>query len=131
MSRLRIVQLLFLSYLFFSCGDPMGLKSLPNQNLDTRIALCLSQFSDSTSPKGIYARRIHYETQKLVSTINLFDACRWEMAQANALFKRQARDRGLDKTLFIDLDTLGTKAKIIIAIKRNELVLLDHALSMK
>lgn len=131
MLRLPVIQFLLMSALLNSCGDSMGLKSPANQNLDAQIAVRLRLLSDSTSPKGIYARRIHQEIQKLTGSINLFDACRWEMAQANALFERQARDLGLDQGVFKNLDSLPTKAKVIVSIKQNELVLLNHILSQK
>lgn len=112
--------------------DPMELNSQVNQQLDAAIAnkvLALKSQPKATKE----ANRVFYNIEKIDSdikafwtSIKIYDACTRTCRNADLYFDEWAQKLNLDKQAFIKLSEQGQKPDSIVAIKKNELKLLDE-----
>ena len=121
-----------------SCSDPLDVQNSINKHLDAEIAnrivilthgkedkLSLSQV-DRLDPE-----KMDKEIKKIINSINLYDASYKATLKADSYFGAYAQALGLDKEVFIKTFSLDTKPEVIVAIKLNELALLDLLLFIR
>jgi hypothetical protein len=134
-----ILRLLILALVITSCSsDQMGLNSPLNKQLDSCIAEKVSSLNrktiitnDSIQNISIDASLIDMEVKGFWTTINLFDACTTKSVKADNYFNNWTLKLNLDKQYFIKLTEISMKPEIIVAIKKNQLKLLEYILSEK
>lgn len=120
----NILKLLILTVVLTSCGkDPMGLSSPINQQLDTAIANRVSRLNT------VDASKVDKEVKGFWTSINLYDACTETSEQVDKYFDNWTLKLNLDKEFFTKVTQIHMKPEIIVAIKKNELKLLDNILS--
>lgn len=122
-----------------SCdGDPMGLNSFYNKQLDSNITLKVARLNKEIQNAKAEDQKIHSAASKIDAKvrsfwtkINLYDACTQISKDADLYFDSCAARSNLGKDFFINLEGLDEKPEVILAIKKNEIKLLDHFLLEK
>ncbi|MDI1353490.1 MAG: hypothetical protein PSX36_01140 [bacterium] len=129
---------LIICSLFTSCKDPLQLNNPINKYLDSEILDRISGISEGNK-NSVNVSRINVhevlqadeEIKTLVSSINLFDGSTDIMAKADNYFEKYASNHKGEKLDFIKISTLDSKPEMIVALKLNELALLDRVLMAK
>jgi hypothetical protein len=116
-----------------SCAkDPMGLNNPINRRLDSSIAVRISQIkADPSGTKEFDVFKVDQDIKGFWTTINLYNACTQTSENADKYFEDWALKLHLDKNAFISATALDTKPQIIVAIKTNELRLLNAIFQTK
>jgi hypothetical protein len=134
----NILGLLALVVVLTSCNDPMGLNSPLNKQLDSTIANRIFRLkADTSSAKdliqgiSIDVSKVDLDIRGFWTRINLFDACTRTSEKADKYFDDWILKLHLDQQIFIKATELHLKPEIIVAIKTNELKLLDRILLEK
>ena len=131
----NILKFLILCGFITSCSDPLDVQNSINKHLDAEIAnrIVILTYGKENKPAPSQVDRL--DPQKIdevfkgiVKSINLYDASYKAMSEADAYFGAYAQALGLDKEIFVNISSLDTKPEVIVAIKLNELVVLDRLL---
>ena len=129
----RIFRLISLAFLWTltGCDDPMQLKSPENKRLDSAITERLSKLLlqariDSLNVLASELTKIDSAVKRMTGKINLFDSSIPVQHQANKYFSDWTLQLGLKENPFLNINAIQNKLSVIVALKQNELMLLEH-----
>ncbi|PBQ31893.1 hypothetical protein CNR22_08965 [Sphingobacteriaceae bacterium] len=133
-----IFKILIFCGLLCSCSSNSkvedGIGAHIDSEIEERLALLKTKSDSKDSTVKNYPTKIlELDTwlRKITGSINLYDSATNSAARADSCFGKQASLMGIEKTKFMTLSAIGYKDDIVIGIKFNELVLLDHLLLTK
>lgn len=106
----------------------MELDSSINRQLDSIIQNKINILQKDTN---LNITKIDQDIREFWTKINLFDASTNKSELADKYFNEWSLKLNLDKNFFITTNSLDMKPEIIVAIKTNELKLLNELLQRK
>lgn len=130
-----LLSIVTTTFILTSCDpDPMGLRSAANRELDSLINDRLHSTAGKAMAggSGVGAtglNQIHQQISEMWNTINLYDACTSNCEAADLYFEEWSARLHLDKQAFLKVSAILAKPQVIVAIKQNELTLLNGILT--